>query len=76
MTYAISYLYADRIALSNPIVGMTNLVTFLENTSAYRRDLRRVKYGDERIPAMRAYLESIAPINHSSEITKPIFIVA
>ena len=76
MTYAVSYLYADRIALSMPSVGMTNLVSFLENTSPYRRDLRRVKYGDERVPEMRAYLEKIAPINHAEEIKKPIFIVA
>ena len=76
MTYAVSYLYADKIALSMPIVGITNLVTFLENTSPYRRDLRRVEYGDERDPKMRAYLERIAPINHASEITKPILIVA
>ncbi|MBI1757443.1 MAG: S9 family peptidase [Fimbriimonas ginsengisoli] len=76
MTYVASYLYADRIALSMPIVGITNLVTFLENTSGYRRDLRRVEYGDERDPTIRAYLESIAPINHSTEISKPIFIVA
>ncbi len=76
MTYAISYAYADRIACSLPVVGMTNLVTFLENTSGYRRDLRRVEYGDERDPKVRAVLESIAPINHASEITKPIFIIA
>ena len=76
MTYAISYVYADRIACSLPVVGITNLVTFLENTSGYRRDLRRVEYGDERDPAVRKVLEDIAPMNHASEITKPIFIVA
>ena len=76
MTYAISYAYADRIACSLPVVGITNLVTFLENTSGYRRDLRRVEYGDERDPATRKVLEDIAPMNHASEITKPIFIVA
>jgi dipeptidyl aminopeptidase/acylaminoacyl peptidase len=76
MTYAISYVYADRIACSLPVVGMTNLVTFLENTSGYRRDLRRVEYGDERDPATRKILEDIAPMNHATEITKPIFIVA
>jgi len=76
MTYAVSYAYADRIACSLPVVGITNLVTLLENTSGYRRDLRRVEYGDERDPAVRKVLEDIAPINHASEITKPIFIVA
>jgi dipeptidyl aminopeptidase/acylaminoacyl peptidase len=76
MTYAISYAYADRIACSLPVVGMTNLVTFLENTSGYRRDLRRVEYGDERDSATRKVLEDIAPMNHAAQITKPVFIVA
>ena len=67
MTLAVSYLYSDQIACSVDIVGMSNLVTFLENTEGYRRDLRRVEYGDERDPEMRAFLERIAPINHADE---------
>ena len=46
MTLAISTFYSDRIRCSVDIVGMSNLVTFLEHTEAYRRDLRRVEYGD------------------------------
>ncbi len=76
MTWAVASLYNDRIRCSMPIVGMSNLVTFLERTEAYRRDLRRVEYGDERDPAMRAYLESIAPINHLDSMRKPVFAVA
>lgn len=75
MTFAISYLYANRIACSLPIVGISNIVSFLENTSAYRRDLRRAEYGDERDPKVREVLLRIAPINHAKEITKPIFVV-
>ncbi len=76
MTLAISTFYADKIRCSVDIVGMSNLVTFLEHTEAYRRDLRRVEYGDERDPQMRAFLERIAPLNNVERITKPIFIVA
>jgi dipeptidyl aminopeptidase/acylaminoacyl peptidase len=76
MTLAVSYLYSDKIACSVDIVGISNLVTFLEHTEAYRRDLRRVEYGDERDPKMRAYLESIAPMNHVSAMTKPMMVVA
>jgi dipeptidyl aminopeptidase/acylaminoacyl peptidase len=54
---------------------MTNLVTLLEHTEAYRRDLRRVEYGDERDPQMRAFLERIAPLNMAQNITKPVFAV-
>ena len=46
MTLAISAFYSDRIRCSVDIVGMSNLVTFLEHTEGYRRDLRRVEYGD------------------------------
>lgn len=76
MAYAISYVYADRIAASIPVVGISNIVTFLENTSGYRRDLRRAEYGDERDPKVREYLESIAPMNHPNEIKKPVFVIA
>lgn len=75
MTWAISAFYNDKIRCALPIVGMSNLVTFLEHTEAYRRDLRRVEYGDERDPQMRAYLEKIAPMNHLDAMHKPIFAV-
>ncbi len=75
MTLACAYLYSDRIAASVDIVGMSSLVTFLENTESYRRDLRRAEYGDERDPEMRAFLERIAPLNHAGEIRKPLFVI-
>lgn len=75
MTWATAAYYNDKIRCAMPIVGMSNLVTFLEHTEAYRRDLRRVEYGDERDPAMRAYLEKIAPMNHLDSMDKPIFAV-
>ena len=50
-------------------------MTFLENTEAYRRDLRRVEYGDERDPAMREHLLKISPATNAQKITKPLFVV-
>jgi len=55
---------------------MSNLVTFLEHTEGYRRDLRRVEYGDERDPKMREFLERIAPMNNIEKIKKPMMVVA
>jgi len=75
MTWAVSAFYNDKIRCAMPIVGMSNLVTFLEHTEEYRRDLRRVEYGDERDPQMRAYLEKIAPMNHLDTMHKPTFAV-
>ena len=76
MTLAVATNYNDRICCSVDIVGPSNLVTFLEHTSGYRKDLRRVEYGDERDPKMREYLESIAPANKAKSITKPLFVIA
>ncbi|MGZ5180935.1 MAG: S9 family peptidase [Ramlibacter sp.] len=75
MTWAIASLYGDRLRAALPVVGMSNLVTFLEHTEAYRRDLRRVEYGDERDPKMRAFLERIAPMNNTGRIRHPVFVV-
>jgi dipeptidyl aminopeptidase/acylaminoacyl peptidase len=75
MTLAVATNYNDRLRCSVDIVGPSNLVTFLENTSGYRQDLRRVEYGDERDPKMRAFLERIAPANNAQKITKPLFVV-
>lgn len=75
MTLAVATHYNDMIRCSVDIVGPSNLVTFLENTSGYRRDLRRVEYGDERDPKMREYLERIAPSNNASKVTKPLFVI-
>ena len=75
MAFAIATRYSDRIRCSVPVVGISNLRTFLENTSGYRRDLRRVEYGDERDPKMYEFLERTAPLNHAAAIDKPIFIV-
>jgi dipeptidyl aminopeptidase/acylaminoacyl peptidase len=75
MTLAVATRYNDRIRCSLDVVGISNLVTFLERTEGYRRDLRRVEYGDERDPKMRAFLEKIAPLNHAADIKKPLFVV-
>jgi dipeptidyl aminopeptidase/acylaminoacyl peptidase len=76
MTLAVSTFYSQRIRCSVDIVGMSNLVTFLEHTEAYRRDLRRVEYGDERDPKMREFLEKIAPMNNIDKIKKPMLVIA
>ncbi len=75
MSLAVSTHYAGRIAGSVDVVGISDFVTFLQNTESYRRDLRRVEYGDEREPAMREFLHKISPLTHANRITKPLFVV-
>jgi len=75
MVLAVATNYADRIAGTIDVVGVANFVSFLENTESYRRDLRRVEYGDERDPAMREFLTRISPVNNASRIKAPLFVV-
>lgn len=75
MTLATAFHFADRIRCSIDIVGISNFNTFLKNTEEYRRDLRRVEYGDERNPKMYAFLDKIAPLNNTDKIKKPMFII-
>lgn len=74
-TLAVATHYSDKIRCAVDVVGMSNLVTFLERTESYRRDLRRAEYGDERNPEMRNYLERIAPMNNLAKLTKPLFVI-
>jgi dipeptidyl aminopeptidase/acylaminoacyl peptidase len=76
MTLAVATYYADKIRCALDVVGISNLRTFLEHTESYRRDLRRVEYGDERDPKMREFMERSAPLNNAQKITKPLFVVA
>lgn len=75
MTLSTAYEYADKIRCSVDIVGISDFNTFLKNTEEYRRDLRRVEYGDERIPKMAEFFTKIAPLNNIDKIKKPMFII-
>ena len=75
MTLAVATNYNDRICCALDIVGISHFGTFLKNTESYRRDLRRVEYGDERDPEIAAFFERIAPLNNAAAITKPLFVV-
>lgn len=66
--------YNDRLAAGIDIVGISNFSTFLKNTQDYRRDLRRVEYGDERDPEVAAFFDRISPLNHMHKVNKPMLI--
>jgi len=67
--------YSNRLRCGIDEIGISNFVTFLENTGEYRQDVRRTEYGDERDPDMRAFLHRISPLTNAHKITKPMFIV-
>lgn len=75
MALAALVAYGQRLRGGIDVVGISNFVTFLTHTSAYRRDLRRAEYGDERDPHMREFLERISPLTNASRIKRPLLVV-
>ena len=76
MALLVAATYPNRVAAVEVEAAPTNLVTFLETTSGWRRAQRRNEYGDERDPKIRAGLEKIAPRNLTSNLRMPLFIAA
>ena len=75
LALSVAATYGSRVRAVLSDSGPTNLVTYLENTAGWRRDLRRREYGDERAPKIRAYLEKIAPRNNAAQIKAAVLIV-
>ena len=67
--------YGDRLAGGVDVVGISNFVTFLQNTSAYRRDLRRAEYGDERDPRHARVPAAHLAADQRAMIRKPLLVV-
>jgi len=67
--------YTSRFVAGIDMYGISNFITFLDHTAGYRKDLRRVEYGDERVPAMHDFLVRISPLSHTSQIKAPLFII-
>lgn len=75
MSLAVMTHYSDRMAGGVERYGISNFVSFLQNTEAYRRDLRRAEYGDERDPKMLKTFEAISPLNNVGKINKPMLVM-
>ncbi|KQT34917.1 peptidase [Sphingomonas sp. Leaf412] len=75
MCYAAAIRYGTRLKGAQCIVAISNFVTFLENTQSYRRDLRRVEYGDERDAKQKAKLIAISPMTHVADLKIPLMVV-
>jgi dipeptidyl aminopeptidase/acylaminoacyl peptidase len=67
--------YGDRIKAGIDNVGIANFITFLESTAAYRQDLRRAEYGDERDAEMKQFLTKISPANHAEKIKSALLVL-
>jgi dipeptidyl aminopeptidase/acylaminoacyl peptidase len=65
--------HPDLWAAGIDVVGISNLATFLENTSGYRRRHREAEYGN--LEEDRDFLENIAPVNHIDNIKAPLLVI-
>ncbi len=65
--------YPELFAAGVDIVGISNFVSFLENTGKYRRGLREAEYGS--LERDRAFLEQVSPLNHVDKIVAPLFVI-
>jgi dipeptidyl aminopeptidase/acylaminoacyl peptidase len=74
MTLATATFFANRVRAAVDVVGISSLPTFLEHTQAYRRDLRRVEYGDERVPEVLAVQKRISPLYSVDKIQAAMFV--
>jgi dipeptidyl aminopeptidase/acylaminoacyl peptidase len=63
----------DLWAAGVDIVGISNLVTFLENTSDYRRAHREREYGS--LAHDREFLTEASPLTHVNAIRSPLFVI-
>jgi dipeptidyl aminopeptidase/acylaminoacyl peptidase len=75
MALASAVHFSDRLVAAVNRAGISNFVSYLENTQDYRRDLRRGEYGDERDPAMREFLQSISPLTNAGRVKVPVLMV-
>jgi dipeptidyl aminopeptidase/acylaminoacyl peptidase len=62
----------ERWAAGIEFVGISSLVTFLENTSKWRLSSREREYGS--LAHDREFLEEISPLTHVDRIRAPLFI--
>jgi dipeptidyl aminopeptidase/acylaminoacyl peptidase len=69
-----AYIYSDRIKAAISDSGITNLVSCAEHTDAWRRDIDRAEFGDERDPKIRTFMDRTAPLNNAEKIKKPLLI--
>jgi dipeptidyl aminopeptidase/acylaminoacyl peptidase len=75
MTLVAATQYNDRIRASVAVAAISSLVSNLEHTESYRRDLRRAEYGDERDPKILQFMNELSPMALVGNIKKPMFVI-
>jgi len=66
--------FPDRLRAGVDVVGIASFRSFLKNTSAYRQDLRRAEYGDDRDPAIQDFFSRIDPLVNADRIRSRLLV--
>jgi dipeptidyl aminopeptidase/acylaminoacyl peptidase len=74
LVLATAAFFPERIKAAVDVVGISSLPSFLQNTQAYRRDLRRAEYGDEREAEVRKVQERISPLSAVDRIRAALYV--
>ena len=69
-----AYAYSDRIRGTIADSAITSLLDDAEHTEAWRRDIERLEFGDERDPKIRQFMDGSAPVSNADKIKKPLLI--
>jgi len=67
--------YGDRLSGGIDAGGISDFLSFLATTPAYRQGRWRAEYGDEREPDMRSYLRRISPLTNADRMLRPLLVV-
>ena len=65
--------FAGRYEAGVALVGMSNLVTFMQNTAPYRRILRASEYGNPDTD--KEFMLRLSPITYIDQVKSPLMIV-
>jgi dipeptidyl aminopeptidase/acylaminoacyl peptidase len=74
MTYAVAEAYGDRLRCAFAASGISDFITYFQNTDTTRVEDRRAEYGDERIPEVREFLTRLSPVTQASKLRIPLLI--
>ncbi len=67
--------FGSRLKSAIATVGISDFASFLQGTRGYRRDLRRMEYGDERDSLQQVFLDSISPLRGMSQLKIPLMLI-
>lgn len=73
MVLACMTLYPELFAAGIDVVGISNFISFLQNTADYRRKNRESEYGS--LENDYEFLKSISPLNKADKIKSPLMII-